>query len=34
MKLETVVQFGALNIFRYGAIEKTHCGGHGGHINN
>ena len=33
VKLGTLVQFGALNIFRYGAIAKTPPGGHGRHLN-
>ena len=33
MKLGTLEQFGALNIFRYGAIAKLPTGGHGGHSN-
>ena len=32
MKLVTLVQFGALNNFRYGAIAKSPPGGHGGHL--
>ena len=30
MTLSTLVQFGALNIFRYGAITKVPPSGHGG----
>ena len=30
MKLGTLVQLGALNIFRYGAIAKAPPSGHGG----
>ena len=33
MKLGTLEQFGALNIFRYGAIAKTPPGGHSSHFN-
>ena len=33
MKPGTLVQFGALNIFRYGAIAKTPPGGQLGHFN-
>ena len=32
MLLGTLVQFGALNIFRYGAIAKAPPSGHGGHF--
>lgn len=32
MKLGTLVQFEALNIFRYGGIAKTPPGGRGGHF--
>ena len=33
MKLGTLVQFGALNIVRHGAITKAPPGGHGSRFN-